>query len=559
MKTKTTFFLNFLLSFLLFASSLHGQQKGLSINGLIGGSTYLGDLVHSDFVPYLSETQLAWGLGLDYSFNSNFYLGLNYQYAGLSGNDETRARIAPDQAVQNRRASFKGNLQKIALGLTWEPLGHKRNPGFKKALSPYLGIGIGYNFFKPHTDYSQGTDKFAPKLKEDQAAQANNSSALSLPISIGFLYDLNKQTRIGLDFGLNLVKSDYIDGISQAGNPDQNDAAWHGGLKIVRTFYSYDKDKDGIPDEEDACPEVFGVSSAQGCPDADGDGVADDYDHCPNTPGLAQLMGCPDADGDGITDAEDHCPQQPGPASTMGCPDSDKDGIADEVELRFGTDPNNPDTDGDGLKDGQENSNHNDKMDAHESNPLDPCDPNNAIGVCDMDGDGIINEKDECPAAKGLLSLNGCPDRDGDKVPDKDDQCPDEKGSKANNGCPEITAEEADVIDFAIQNVHFHTSSAVLKPESRPILQQIADIMKKHPNYHLTIEGHTDSRGDEQMNQVLSENRAKSCFDYLVSQGIDPTRMSYAGYGETQPIATNGTPAGRAQNRRVDFKLELPK
>ncbi len=562
MKTKTTLFLAAFFLFFTGFSTIRAQQTGLKINGLLGGSTYLGDLVHSDFAPYLSETGLALGLGVGYSINSNFSINLDFQHANLSGDDATRARIAPNQAVQNRHASFKGNANELALSIRWEPLGHKRYPkegGFQKILSPYLGIGIGYSLFNPQTDYSMGVGKFAEKLKEDQAAMADNKSALDFPISIGLLYDLNEQTQIGLDFGLHLIKSDYVDGISQAGSADKNDAFWHGGLKIVKGLYDNDKDKDGIPNDEDACPEVFGVSSAQGCPDADMDGIADSEDHCPNQPGLPQFMGCPDSDGDGIPNADDQCPNKPGPASTMGCPDSDKDGIADDTEIKYGTDPNNPDTDGDGLKDGQENSNHNDILDENESNPLDPCDPNKAIGACDMDGDGVINDKDECPGTKGLLALNGCPDSDEDGVADKDDECPNEKGTKANKGCPEISKDDTEILDFAIQNVHFHTSSALLKPESLPILRQIADIMKKYPNYHLTINGHTDSRGAEQMNQVLSENRAKACFDYLVSQGIDPTRMSYAGYGETQPIATNDTPQGRAQNRRVDFILELPK
>ena len=91
-----------------------------------------------------------------------------------------------------------------------------------------------------------------------------------------------------------------------------------------------DSDKDGIVDSEDACPEVAGLESLNGCPDDDGDGIKNSDDDCPMNAGLAALNGCPDSDGDGIKDADDACPEVAGMASLNGCPDTDGDGIADE-------------------------------------------------------------------------------------------------------------------------------------------------------------------------------------------------------------------------------------
>lgn len=90
-----------------------------------------------------------------------------------------------------------------------------------------------------------------------------------------------------------------------------------------------DSDKDGVNDDEDACPNIPGLESLNGCPDDDADGIRNSDDDCPLTAGLASLNGCPDADGDGIADANDDCPNTAGVASLKGCPDADRDGIAD--------------------------------------------------------------------------------------------------------------------------------------------------------------------------------------------------------------------------------------
>ncbi len=101
---------------------------------------------------------------------------------------------------------------------------------------------------------------------------------------------------------------------------------------IKYTEVNLDKDKDGIPDNEDKCPTVFGVSAFAGCPDTDGDGIQDSEDKCPTVAGIKEFMGCPDSDGDGIQDSEDACPKVAGKKETKGCPDTDGDGLADDVD-----------------------------------------------------------------------------------------------------------------------------------------------------------------------------------------------------------------------------------
>ncbi len=97
--------------------------------------------------------------------------------------------------------------------------------------------------------------------------------------------------------------------------------------------------------------------------------------------------------------------------------------------------------------------------------------------------------------------------------------------------------------------------SSRLSQESDEVLDQIVAIMDEYSEYRLEISGHTDNTGRPGYNQELSETRAKECYDYLVNQGISSRRLSFVGYGEDRPIATNDTREGRQLNRRVEFNL----
>ena len=231
--------------------------------------------------------------------------------------------------------------------------------------------------------------------------------------------------------------------------------------------------------------------------DKDGDGVLDADDRCPDVPGLVALKGCPDKDGDGIADIDDKCPDVAGIAKYQGCP------------------------------------------------------------IPDTDGDGINDEQDKCPTVKGLARYQGCPipDTDGDGVNDEEDKCPTRPGPASNQGCPVIAKEVIDKINFAAKNVFFSTGSFKLLPKSFKSLDAVADIMKADNTLMIDVDGHTDSQGADDKNQILSENRAKSVADYLVKKGVDASRLKSTGYGETKPVADNKTAAGRAKNRRTEMTV----
>jgi outer membrane protein OmpA-like peptidoglycan-associated protein len=108
---------------------------------------------------------------------------------------------------------------------------------------------------------------------------------------------------------------------------------------------------------------------------------------------------------------------------------------------------------------------------------------------------------------------------------------------------------------IVLRNVFFDYNKYSLKPESYTELDRLVKIMQDNPSIRIELSGHTDSRGSDEGNQKLSENRAKSCVDYLISKGIAADRLEYKGYGETKPIDTNDTEEGMANNRRTEFKI----
>ena len=263
------------------------------------------------------------------------------------------------------------------------------------------------------------------------------------------------------------------------------------GLAIK--FGGTDTDGDGIYDKDDACPEVAGLAAFNGCPDSDGDGIEDSKDACPNEAGPQELNGCPDSDGDGIADKDDACPNEAGLAALGGCPDAD--------------------------------------------------------------GDGVADKDDECPNEAGPAANKGCPwpDTDGDGVLDKDDACPDV--AVANQGCPEVTEEVQKQLNEYARTILFDTGKSSIKAESTSVMVDIITILNEYPTAKFSVEGHTDSVGSNSLNQKLSESRALSVKEFLVSKGVDSFRLSAIGYGEDKPISTNNTSKGRAENRRVEINL----
>ncbi len=241
--------------------------------------------------------------------------------------------------------------------------------------------------------------------------------------------------------------------------------------------------------------------------DADGDGVFDETDACADTPAGDRVdpKGCSlpkDADGDGVNDEAD------------GCADTPK---GDKVDEKGCSLPK------------------------------------------DADGDGVTDDTDTCadtPAGE-QVDAKGCGpaqrDGDGDGVNDAADRCP-----STPTGV-EVDADGCQVLfqptkkTLILEGVNFETGKATLTPESETILTGVAESLVANDSIRVQVTGHTDITGSLALNRRLSRARADAVRTYLISRGVAEDRLTARGFGPDQPVASNKTVEGRAQNRRVEL------
>ena len=170
----------------------------------------------------------------------------------------------------------------------------------------------------------------------------------------------------------------------------------------------------------------------------------------------------------------------------------------------------------------------------------------------DSDGDGVADKLDKCPNTEAGIKVDGsgCPlDVDADGIPDSKDACPTVKGTAALNGCPEFVGGAAIPIPFEF-------NSSVLKTSAYPILDKLSSDLKANSSTIVQLDGHASAEGTDEYNMSLSRDRANSVKTYLVNSGIAAGRIATTAYGESRPVASNATEAGRTQNRRVEFKQQ---
>ncbi len=124
--------------------------------------------------------------------------------------------------------------------------------------------------------------------------------------------------------------------------------------------------------------------------------------------------------------------------------------------------------------------------------------------------------------------------------------------------CPEIVVEkpvEVEKTRWIVSGINFEFDGTRIKPEYYPTLYSTIQFLNQKPDLKVEIQGHTDNVGTDSYNQKLSEGRAASVRDYLISKGINPSRLTIKGFGESVPLVDNGTPEGRAFNRRIEFEV----
>ncbi|RMH45300.1 MAG: hypothetical protein D6689_00220 [Deltaproteobacteria bacterium] len=220
--------------------------------------------------------------------------------------------------------------------------------------------------------------------------------------------------------------------------------------------------------------------------------------------------------------------------------------------------PVETDSDGDGFPD---------KVDRcpNQAEVVNQIDDDDGCPEIDSDNDGLLGTRDQCPDAAedldGFEDDDGCPDsdNDGDGRPDRIDGCPLEpetlNGYQDDDGCPDEVPEQVKQFTGVIKGIRFKRGSARILWRSRRTLDLAVALFKKYPSLRIEISGHTDNTGSEDTNKALSRKRADAVKWYLVDHGIDPNRILTVGYGSARPIADNSTRKGRAQNRRIEFRL----
>jgi OOP family OmpA-OmpF porin len=265
-----------------------------------------------------------------------------------------------------------------------------------------------------------------------------------------------------------------------------------------------------------------------------------------------------DRDGDGYDDDKDGCPDDPEDFDAFededGCPDkdNDKDGVLDASTFESGLWVNVD------LKDDVDC--RNDPEDIDEFEDEDGCpDPDN-------DKDGLIDhpEKvDQCPNDPEdfdqFEDTDGCPDPDNDKdtILDPVDQCPidpeDMDGEDDQDGCPDLQVKVDPCAIKLDDKVYFEFNKHNVDPKSYKLLDDVVSVMNSNPGIKIRVCGHTDSKGSDSYNKKLSQKRVDSVAKYIVEHGIAQDRIESCGFGETQPIDSNRTNEGRANNRRTEF------
>jgi len=387
--------------------------------------------------------------------------------------------------------------------------------------APLIGGALGMHFnkhFAVEASYS-----FGPSERTSNGADADGSL---LDANLLWFPMWNKKVQPFLSAGWGSVRltADDIEGIDgNYGGPQVGAGAkielmetqtWRLSLRLEAkdTFVSYDFPgaDDGMGSNISAFGGLTFAYGPDSHKDTDGDGVIDKIDACAETPMgvVVDARGCPiDSDGDGVFDGPDQCADTPMGATVdaRGCPS-------------------------------------------------------------DGDNDGVLDGLDSCPntPAGALIDSLGCEyDTDTDNVLDGIDQCPDTPLGVAvdETGCPTIDSEEERTLyetgTLILPDIEFESGKAELKPGSEESLAIIADAMRKWPNMVIEVGGHTDSRGSETKNQEVSLERAEAVRQQLLlSTGTIPDENLVAkGYGPSEPIADNETEEGRAQNRRVQFKI----
>lgn len=482
--------------------------------GFHGGANMWVNDMNTRVVGIGGEAYVRYGISEILSF------GLQGGYEDLKAfQDPIFPKFLPESYLKLRAS----NLNAVA----WFHLSQGRN------FSPYLFIGAGGMAYK-----RTNTIKHVPLNKY--------YFTYHVPVGIGFEAFLSKHVSIALEASARILDDKTESFKFKA-------VDWYGSAKAGINFYigssdADDDDRDGLTNNQE-----LAIGTDPFNTDTDRDGLRDGEE-------VRRYKSDPlntDTDGDGITDGDEVEKYRTDPTQV----DTDGDGLSDGLEInQHGTDPLKLDTDGDLLTDG-------DEVTKYKTDPL----------RADTDGDGL-SDWDE---VKGYKSDPHKTDTDGDGLLDGDEvhkhKTDPTKADSDGGGMPDGTEiimgtnplDPKDDIGYGrasllmeggtpviLQGVNFVTGSSKLLRNAEVTLQRAYTALKTDPSIRVDVVGYTDNVGSVALNNALSLRRAQAAKQWLVNKGISASRLSTVGRGMKDPIDTNATPEGRANNRRVEFQIK---
>lgn len=381
-----------------------------------------------------------------------------------------------------------------------------------RSVSPYLYAGVGVYRYHRHSPWNV-------PWPTDETIQT-----IHIPVGVGIEFAASQHMTIAIDLGARVL-DDATDHWAGAKH-NMIGTDWYPTARAGLNFYFGSSDDD----DDDADGLTNGYENRAGTnpelADTDGDKLSDRDE-------VVRYHTSPlksDSDSDGLKDGEEVLTHHTDPRAI----DTDKDVLKDGDEvLTHHTDPSKADTDGDGLTDGEE-------VVRYGTNPL----------VADTDGDGL-NDLDEVKTYK-TNPLKA--DTDDGTVHDGAEIV---RGSNPLNPADDVPKKEVIKVEvgkaIVLKGVVFASARSSILPESESILALAYNTLVENPKLAVEIRGYTDNIGSRSSNLRLSAARANAVRDWLVTSGIDGSRITAKGYGPENPIGDNRTAAGRQRNRRIEF------
>lgn len=338
-----------------------------------------------------------------------------------------------------------------------------------------------------------------------------------IPGGLGVQIRLSDYLAFEVSGGYNYTFTDDLE-LLRSGS--RKDAYWSllGGLTLIGESENADPDNDGLSTKVE---KQLGTNPRKA--DTDGDKLADGAEVMKHKTDPLN----PDTDGDGLTDRDEIITHTTDPLKA----DTDGDGLSDGEEIiKYFTNPLQPDTDGDGLSDWEE-------VAKYTTNPVQP----------DTDQDGLKDGDEVNRYRTNPLH----PDTDSGTVTDSVEIARGTDPLNPNDDVPKLEAKVGKKI--VLEGITFETGKAQLTPGSVATLELAFNTLRENEEIVVEISGHTDNTGGRATNKRLSIARANAVKEYLVTRGVDPSRVKTSGYGPDRPIASNSTKEGRAKNRRIEF------